>query len=1033
MMMGPLLLLFSILTLTTATATVSFNFDQDIQQWGIWGDGLGSHRQDVGHQSPGSLWLSTDFGETQTAHYHWGNLTPGNYRVVAYVRARRVQTSHEGVSFWHFYDGGVGTRNVFMDLHGNYEFRKVEYVLKVLGKDLSLWFRLKVPGQVWIDDLTLEKTSSGPTEVFLAPPRPLQLRTVKGPSIKRTAIRRSLAHPEKLSSREYYNFNVESVLHGDWRSFERVEMEVFNGTSKFYPFFLTLGDEGSVNYWSQLNHKTHLAPGINHLSFDLRQFLGERGSHRFHRPLNLERLRKMFVVIDPDGRLPVTNQITMKNVSLMALPPPQVPRGVLAIDFTSHKSQGSSDFTKVTTQDLFDPETGMGFINPSFWRVEDSVYLPENLRYTIGLKSGKFRVSLPDGKYRISLVMEKLGLWDPPFWRNRRVSFNRTPLLVESRSDVQEYLRDLLRFEKIVPGENDHPFDLYLSELLAPIEKTVEVKNRSFELEFDGDPSGIGLNTLVIWPLKEDKVARDFLKRQQERDKLEFDWISRPISSLESPAVDKVPSLVAPELDLTPQSNRRSIGDEIELTGFEGERPFALIQIPMAQEVSFSLSKLKGTEGKVYPAGDFGFNELVYQYISPDLNHETYMIAGKYFRPLQYGQSIHSRPMTRYYSLQVSITPDSPAGIYRGALEIQSGKQKKVFPVTLTVMPQRLPKLNFPVGFFGLDPIPHTYFEGPGLQILRQKYRHLALRRIAESGFTTYTGLPADTVELDELFRTALKYGLNQPVFSYGGKFPQELLEKGVAADELRWLLARPHWPTIVHTFSDEAGGYSNRIQEDLELGQNLKKIYPFLALGGFSSLKNNGARKLNRLFDYGFYSGLQEDKLIRGQKWGSYNASSGNLHDPRYAFGPGLFLARERGLGAYLEWHLVGVNNYPYYDLDGRESDVAMLLPSLSGELYSTLRFELATDGIQSLKKLFLLKELIERNEGTTSALTEAKRWLSALRSGNKYLQQDDFLRGEGQDFPRFHKELNQQLMNITGHHARNASASDHTSLLSP
>jgi hypothetical protein len=218
-----------------------------------------------------------------------------------------------------------------------------------------------------------------------------------------------------------------------------------------------------------------------------------------------------------------------------------------------------------------------------------------------------------------------------------------------------------------------------------------------------------------------------------------------------------------------------------------------------------------------------------------------------------------------------------------------------------------------------------------------------------------------------------------------------------------------------VHTFSDEASGYSDKIQEDVKKGQELKKHYPFLLLGGFSSLVNDDLKELNDLFDYGFYSHITDHTVNKAKKkWGSYNASPGNLDDPRFTFGPGLFKARQKGLSHYLEWHLTGFNNYPYYELDGRESDVSMFMPTTSGEVLPTLRFELATEGIYSFRKLLLLKDLIEKKKGNNRHLTLAKKWMDEQVTNNNFLKSDSFLSGKGKSFSVFKMELNKHLSKL-------------------
>jgi hypothetical protein len=1019
-----LLIFFSDWKLSAAT----FNFNKDLQEWGAWGDGLSSHDGEVGHSSRGSVWLSADWGENQTFHYHWNNLRPGLYKVKAYVRARNVQTGSDGASFWHFYDGGKGTENVFTELNGSYEWRKIEYTLAVQKNDLSIWFRLKAPGQVWIDDISIEEAKVA-LALSIEPGLPFKGKAVNVQpqmrSKKEVVIldfdKVNRAHPfssatspnghkvGRLASHKYYNFDPSSFLAGDWSSFDRIQMDIYNGNSQFVEYYLTLTDNLTTNYWSQLNHKTHLAPGWNHLSFSLSQFLGERGSHRFNRALNLKKLQKWFIVLDHSEKFKENSNFFIDNLKLSYDPAPLPAKGIVAFDFTSHRDHVESGYQKVTTQDLYHPDVGFGFVAPKFWRVEDSQWVGTPLQYSIGMLSGHFKTKLPNGRYKMNLSIERLGFWDVSFWNDRTVYINGKPVFKESRSSGKDYLQDLLQFEKLVPGLQDHPFDLYLKKLFKPLEFSFQVTNGEMNLEFEGDPTGISLNSLVIWKAEDEDKARNFLAASDKRLRLEFDWMTRSLNTVGKKLPDQLISVIDPSLTLKPNSISPELGRKLKFQGGIGERPYQLIQLRGNGEVSWKLSDLKNSQGKKISGSDVIFSELVPQYISPDLNHETYLVAGKFLKPIRTSSLEQDGESTKYLWIQFPLKTGTEPGVYQGELSFSSGVLKSTFPVELKVSAYELPALTFPVGFFGPDPINHSYFAGEGLDKIRSEYRLKAIKFLGDSGFTTLTGLPEvkleiegsdwslDTTEVNEVITAANRAGMSKVYFSYGGKFPQSLLDvnnlpAGMTQEAyakklsplLNAYLQKSGMPKIVHTFSDEAGGYSDKVNEDLSFAKKLKAAFPFMLRGGFGSKSDPATRELNTYFDYGIFSNVSKNQLQmmgRNSKWGSYNASPGNLDDPRFSFGPGLFYAHKAGLSQYLEWHASAVNNYPYYDLDGRESDVVMFLPTSDGELYPTLRFELATEGLHLLRKLLLLEKALAKDSG--SGTQRAREWLQLVRGG--------------------------------------------------
>ena len=169
----------------------------------------------------------------------------------------------------------------------------------------------------------------------------------------------------------------------------------------------------------------------------------------------------------------------------------------------------------------------------------------------------------------------------------------------------------------------------------------------------------------------------------------------------------------------------------------------------------------------------------------------------------------------------------------------------------------------------------------------------------------------------------------------------------------------------IVHTFSDEASGYNQKVSSDIALANKFKKYFPQMNLGGFTQSGKNDLAILNSMFDYGLYSSLSKNDvsdLVKNKKlFGLYNAAQNATDDPRFVFGLGMYLARKAGISYYLEWNSIGFNNYPYFDFDGRESDVVLFYPNSNGDLYNSLRFELAHSGLNNLRKLQLIETLIE------------------------------------------------------------------------
>lgn len=991
----------------------SFNFNDSFQGWGSWGDGLAVIDNTEGFREKGSIRLSTDYSNTQTIHFETDKLT-GTYNVSFYVRAENVLADERNFSFWHFLDRGEGTENIFTNLFGSYEWRKVEYTVTVTDQKLLIWFRLKSTGKVWIDDLRIEKTSRE-VPLTIAKAAPLKSMTPVLQGVSSVGQKKMLLDFEKISSphpfvinfvnnskmgkmklHEFYNLEPLNYEQGNWENFDYINLEIYNPNDEAVLFTMALGDYRSTDYWTQLNHKSSLAPGLNKLSFPLRQFIGERGSHRYRRYLELKSIKKWFLILDPNETKSNLKEFWLDNVSLERREILNCPLGVWSYDFTSQNNDIPSSSIKVLSHDLYTPSRGFGFVDPEFWRVEDAVYAPGDLRYTIGITKGSFKVRLPNGKYTLFLNIERLGYWDVSFWSNREIYLNKKIVFKEVRSKTQDFLDDYLLFSNIVPEGEDNPYDLYLSKVFRYLNFEVEVKNGELDIGFLADATGISLNHLVIASADKKAKAMEYLDSLRNARKKEFNRISRKVSP--APFAGQAQTkLITLKQDLREDQTYPDSGKSISWVGVKGENLYQVIEVRGEGDVSL---KVTGRDEKFFQ-DHLRFFEVVPQIISPDLNHETYFYAGKFLKP--FSRLSLKKGRAKFLIVELEHHHSSKAKLISN-LEIKVGKEASIFPMELHALPYDLPKIDFPVGFFGPEPLQLNYTNAQALEKAKEEYRLLAIKQLADAGFTTFTGLPSDVPALTRLVHFANSSGMSGTYFSYGGDFPGQILEKGEAY--LYSVLDKIN-AKLVYTFSDEPGGYSNRIAEDLEKAKELKKEVPILLRGGFTNLNDKSLTELNSYFDFPFYSHMKGSVPAKG--WGAYNAAPGALDDPRFSLSAGLYYARKRGLTHYLEWHSSAIHNYPYYDLDGRESDIELFMAAPNMTLYPTLKFIKARQGIQMFRKIQLLQELTSKQTGNPD-----KKFLHKIEKGSFSDRQALLMPSKDFDFERFCSELNHSLVNL-------------------
>jgi len=1009
-----------------------FSFDKGIIQFSQWGIGLSSHDPNIGFSKLGSQKISCDFGEHQTIYKHFTKLKKGTYEISFFVKLKDVQKGKYDVSFWHFIDRGNGTETIFKNLKGSFGWRKVKYNLKI-KKELKIWLRLKSPGSIWIDDISIKRVSNkGDKEYSI-----LKLKS-KGVSRELVSVKQMIYLKKKtktiyetkssISTNEYLNISRSDLNVISIDGYDRIEVDVTNPSENQYQIYLVLKDRNSRNYWSQLNFKTHLSPGINYLSFNLNRNVGERGSSKLNRPLDLKEFTGMYLVIDPDLKSKRTNEeFKVGKIKLIKNKTFVKPKSLIALDFTSHKSKEIFPVKKVTSQDLYNKRKGLGFINPDFYKIYDAKSTSLINRYSIGILKGQFRVDIPNGTYKVKLNIDSLGYWDIPFWQRRNIQINSKFVYVESRNTASQFIKDYFRFENVEPSLSSSPYDLYLSKIFNPITKTVIVKNGYIIFDFEGDQSAINLNSMYLWPVSIDKKANEYLSNITLKEREEFEWNSRSLvdttsSKMRSKKISF--KFIDTDLDLVPNKNFEELVP-VNFQGVSSEKVFKLLQINNSNAENIVQFSVKGITKESYE-----IKKILYQYSSSDMNHETYKMVGKIISPMS--KTLLLKPNeTRYILLEIDLSKIDQNKKLSAEIFIESKNDKTSNQFSVYSLDYKLPSVNLPVGYIGLDPFPKVHFKNENLNKFRHQLRLKALKEIVERGFTTFTGLPEltissdgkvnkDSIYLDDLLKNASKLGISH-IFSYGGLFPQTILNNSQKPyafeqkeyDEIKLKILKKYFnnnksPKLIHTFSDEAQGYSNNIKRDINSGIELKKKYPFILLGGFGEMGNKESAKLNALFDYGIYSSttILDVKSFKKSKktWGRYNGSVPSFSSPEFAFGLGLYFAHKAGLGLYLDWHLAAIHNYPYYELDGREIDSVMLYPRSNGDLYPSLKLELATKGLNTYRKLLLLDQLSSKIKSKTSNLY--KKWISDSKSRYRLLDNHKYYQMRGDNLFKINKK---------------------------
>lgn len=1040
-----------------AAENQAFSFDSGLEGWSIWGEGQGRHVPGVGHHRRGALGLSANKGQEVTA-YRELNLPPGRYKVSAWLRALDVQPGQWNYSIWLFYQTTGEIVSPVTNLKGTFEWSEASYTIDVANRPVGLWFRLKSPGRLWIDDIRVE-SYSGPVQSFSfnksnspfprvntigegvrcsdcyrwiekaseycpicgeklhlednkpirsdLPPQRMLLDFEEGDrqlEYRRHNLREfnnkdatSGQRSAVITFGKYNNLNVVDQNMKDWNGYDYLVMDVYNPLSEQVTFAVCINDKDGGGYWDQLNHYSTLATGWNRLKFHVKRYVGERGSVQIKRYLDLGSINKVWFAVAPEDKREIRTEFLVDAIRLEKAPsvtPPSTE--IRTFDFVKDAFRTQSGFTGIETRHTYSADVGFGFVDAEIWRSHDSIYADTLHRDGIFINKGIFRVDVPNGKYVVHLVPYALGEWYEHFWTKRIIKVQGKTVLSERRHTTSEYLADYLRFSDIEPRPSDTAYDLYLKKIFQAVEYEVEVTNGRIEIDCEGDDSAIMLNSLIIYPVAWKKEGERFVAEVDAVLKDEFENLSRKIEPQVQndagaiTAADRdrgiYTALIDTDVPLRYNQVLKSKGHAIELFGGPGQRPAqALLVRNLKQDghlviTATNLRNAKGQELTVTPST---IRYGVAQFQGHSSNHETYELAPRFLRDLPSG----GIPIPSEYSLliwyQIPLDETVLPGVYGGSLSITLHGNRIDYPVSTRVDADKLPQVDIAVGFFGLDPVSFDYFQGEGVRDYLRKNRLKVLKVLAERGFTTWSSLPKanfkrqgegwvlQAEEIDDLMREARRLGFTHKVFTYGGGFPVKLdVYKdvdGVPHDHYRGetsTLLEEHmrekkWLPVVFDISDEAAGYSQNVERDLKRAAMLKEFFPYLRLGGYThpiAAGQPGAILNDQLTDITLSSTNDAYLQIlekRGQKWGQYKQASGLSSNPKELFSKQLMELRGRGGDHFLAWHLTLSQNYPYYDLDGRESDAMMLYPRRDGGFDFAIQFEQATLGIQDYRNM--------------------------------------------------------------------------------
>jgi len=817
----------------------------------------------------------------------------------------------------------------------------------------------------------------------------------------------------------------------DWSHYDALVLDVFNPTSAPVTGYVLIADaawaQQGRSYWNRHNGLTTFAPGRSKWLIPVRGlYRGEAGSRNNDIRRN----------IDPDSIVRVdfgfgdrgtTGRIVIDNLMLVKA---TRPAGVWAFDFGPPSQAVMPGWTPVSHETTYAPERGYGWGpggHPWDGAARDTTFGPMLLRDFCEAGGYNFHVAVPEGRYHTVVFYENSGYWseEQAMQKERRILANGRLAWHQTRPDGPAHA--LYRFEDVEPVGVD-VWDTYMkAELARPAEFEADADQNGITLRFEADRVwGSKVAGLALYRADDEPAAAWY---QTQLDALAKEFRSAavcldpPAAPFDVPAEWQKAGLVAwpvrIEEAVTPNSvplgriaspadlaiSRLAVRDEYE--------PFCLALRPIRDlgKCSIELEPLSGP-GKLESAVS-----VVHYNTSRLFNSLAYHIAPHTLR-LQRELQL-PKDLTREIVVTVHVPAEASPGEYVGALAIAGADGKALLraPLRLPVRPVTLDQgTNFEMGFFGLMP--------PGMlpKERRQEALEQTLAMLREHGMNGVCGGPSwrlkgwqdgepliDFDGMDDFFSLLRKRGFDMPLNGYGGARFEGLHdgyqkgERGAAAEResglpyeealmRAWRAVDAHarqagWPTILYAMCDETR-VRETAERELQFMQMMKKVsaaFPKTVRTSGSYSVSFAARPADlqdllywhqRFFDALDVSSLNgHDELVmeEARKLGK-EIQIYNQGRSRYSFGLYQWREYRKGVRARWEWHLNILHGYQFFDLDGREPDIAMICYGRNA-LYPTIQFERCRQGAQDFYLYNILWRLVEarRAQGGKAADLDA------------------------------------------------------------
>ncbi len=846
------------------------------------------------------------------------------------------------------------------------------------------------------------------------------------------------AHSVKIAANEYLNtFRPPR----DWSGFDSLDLDIFVEGDAPISGTILVGDQAwqksGGSYWNRHNSSFNLRPGQNTLSIPVNGlFRGEAGSRNNDIKSNID--PKTIIRLDIGFSTKDKQSKAALYLDHLRLTKESRPAGIMAFDLGPASQSVFPGFTAIGPATVHGKDGNTAGLSAAIGEgsTRDETFPTRLYRDAIIMDGSTFIVDVPEkaGAYHGWVVYDDLGYWggEQAGYRKRQILVNNQVAFSEDRGAAgpTEYL---YKFERTEPHPGDNLWDLYMKELVRPRTFTCKSENGQIRLKFSAD-AGLSCRVaaIVLYPDSIKDQAEKWIKEIETRNRAEFENravdLSPKAKPYEPPAGSKEKGyfLNFPRLEddiafTDPPTSKAAINPLSQTMptrpAARGQRISFTFAIQPFRDfpgpVALAASDLKSNSGAIIPAAEIDLR-YVHHGTHRTYNDIAYSIGPDTLRPLAGANLALTKDLTRQFWVTVHVPHTAAPGLYFSNVTLTAGELKIALPLEVKVLPFALDEPDFSMGFFGTD-IPRQIKEARGEEAWRELFT--VLRQAGMNSFSggpgvRFNGLDAsgnpilDFSAVDSFMKLARAAGFSKELNAYGGPGLVSNLHDSHAVGEtgqawekktgkpfgeilkIVWSAVRDHaaannWLPIAYEFIDEPR-VLDQAQKNVELMRLYRDNCPWVNIGGSYSVEwhkdtpfDLAVQDLFKTVNWSSLNNHTQTDLDKAKEFGKvlhiYNQGR-----TRYSFGAYQWAEMHKGIKARMQWHLLALHGYQFFDLDGREPDTAMINWTSSG-IIPNIALHRCREGADDFRFAVTLSNLAAKNADSPIA-KEAIAWLEQI-----------------------------------------------------